>query len=276
MSILVTGGAGFLGSHVVDRFIEGGERVVVIDDLSSGRIANVERALSSGSATFVYGDVGRSKEAVAALAASARAGRFTAIYHLAALGGIGTHGCIELALAHGATLVFASASDVYGESLVASAIRENGLRARIVRLFDAYGPRMPLGDGRLIPSLVQAANANRPLPIHGSGRQTCSLVYVADVVDGLLVVERAARAEPLPVDLGCAEEYAVLEIAELVAAAAGVPLIVEHGEPRLEEPLRRTPDVSRALALGWTASTGLEAGLRMTYDWCTAHAALYG
>jgi nucleoside-diphosphate-sugar epimerase len=163
----------------------------------------------------------------------------------------------------------------YGEALVAAAIRENGLRGRIVRLFNAYGPRMSLGDGRLIPSLLEAVNANRPMPIHGTGQQTRSMTYVADIVDGVLSVARAALPLPWPVNLGSSEEHTVLEIAELVAAVAGIPLVVEYGAPRPEDPQRRAPDLSRAFALGWKPHTALEAGLKVTYGWFTTHAPLY-
>jgi nucleoside-diphosphate-sugar epimerase len=321
MAILVTGGAGFLGSHLVDRLVENGEEVAVIDDLSTGRIANLERALSSGRATFIYGDVGGSTDAVGALVKPARVGRLTAIYHLAspaspdayaakqratlAANGIGTHGCIELALAHGATLVFASTSEVYGdphvhpqpetyfgnvnpvgprscydegkrygEALVAAAIRENGLRGRIVRLFNAYGPRMSLRDGRLIPSLLEAVTENRPMPIHGSGQQTRSMTYVEDVVNGLLLIEAANLAEPWPVNLGGSEEQTVLEIARRVATIAGVAFVATHLDARPEDPQRRSPDLTRAWDLGWRPQTSFNVGMRATYEWWTADALL--
>jgi UDP-glucuronate decarboxylase len=136
-------------------------------------------------------------------------------------------------------LLFASTSEVYGDPLVHPQPESY------------FGNVNPIG------------------PIHGSGRQTRCMTYVADIIDGMLRVQQAVLPDLWPVNLGSSQEHTVFEIAEHVAAVAGVPLVVERGEPRPEDPQRRAPDLSRAFGLGWTPRTSLETGLRLTYAWWT-------
>jgi nucleoside-diphosphate-sugar epimerase len=165
-----------------------------------------------------------------------------------AVNALGTMAAVELALEHGALLLFSSTSEAYGDPLVhpqpesyfgnvnpvgpracydegkrfgeaamSVAIRERGLNGRIVRIFNCYGPRMDLADGRLVPALLSAAYAGRPLPIQGTGRQTRSMTYVDDLVEGLLTIAGAPLAAPLPVNLGSEEERSIVEVARLAA-----------------------------------------------------------
>ncbi|HTJ27010.1 MAG TPA: NAD-dependent epimerase/dehydratase family protein [Candidatus Limnocylindria bacterium] len=322
MAVLVTGGAGFVGSHLVDRLVAEGEHVIVCDDLSTGRLANLAQPLGAGKVTFVYLDVAAPLAAINEALAGATKERITSIYHLAspaspeaygahpwetlAVNGLGTMSLIDLARERGASMLYCSTSETYGDPLVhpqpesyfgnvnpvgpracydegkrfgeaamSVAIRERGLDGRIVRIFNCYGPRMDIGDGRLIPSFLGAVQRGEPLPIHGNGRQTRSMTYVDDLVDGLRVVMNTKFSTVQPVNLGSEEENSVNEIAEAVEQMLGTPLARVELPARPEDPQRRRPDITLARSLGWAPRTPLAEGLRRTYDWLTSDALLY-
>lgn len=313
MAVIVTGGAGFVGSHLVDRLCREGKRVIVLDDLSTGRLSNLEWAITSGGATFVYCDVSAGTQVLARDIAAASSERIEAIYHLASpaspdaygrhpfetlrVNSLGTMSLIEIAVEHGARLLYTSTSEVYGDPLVhpqpetyfgnvnpigpracydvgkrfgeaaiSVGVAGRGLDARIVRLFNCYGPRMQANDGRLIPALIGAAFNKAPMPIHGDGRQTRSLTYVDDIVGGILHVAGTPMPVWGPVNLGNDEELSVNEIAQCVASVCGVPFSVEHLAARPEDPRKRRPDLTRARALGWSPTTSVEAGIRKTVE----------
>jgi nucleoside-diphosphate-sugar epimerase len=322
VAVLVTGGAGFVGSHLVDRLVAEGEHVIVCDDLSTGRLANLAQPLGAGKVTFVYLDVAAPLAAINEALAGATKERITSIYHLAspaspeaygahpwetlAVNGLGTMSLIDLARERGASMLYCSTSETYGDPLVhpqpesyfgnvnpvgpracydegkrfgeaamSVAIRERGLDGRIVRIFNCYGPRMDIGDGRLIPSFLGAVQRGEPLPIHGNGRQTRSMTYVDDLVDGLRVVMNTKFSTVQPVNLGSEEENSVNEIAEAVEQMLGMPLARVELPARPEDPQRRRPDITLARSLGWAPRTPLAEGLRRTYDWLTSDALLY-
>ena len=308
MAVLVAGGAGFLGSHLVDRLIADGHHVVIADDLSTGRIANVDRAVSSGRATFVYLDIAASNDVVDGLLREVIDEPLTDIFHLASparpignetpswdalrANSIGTLSLIDVALAHGARMTFTSTLDAegvvnpvesrvsydeakrFGETAMSVAMRERGLNGRVVRIFNCYGPRMDIADGRLIPALLDAARNKRPLPVHGDGRQTHAVTYVSDLVAGLVSVARATDV-PLPIHLGSEEECTIEDIAREVASVAGVPLDIEWLPGRPVPSLQRLPDRDRAGALGWKPGTSLRSGLEKTYAWLCGDALQY-
>ena len=318
----MTGGAGFVGSHLVDRLVEEGEHVVILDNLSTGRLANLERSVSSGNATYVYADVASSAEVLRDAVASATDEPLTQIYHLAspaspvaygahpwatlAVNAIGTMSLIELALEQRARMLFASTSEIYGDPLVhpqpetyfgnvnpigpracydegkrfgeaamSVAIRERGLDGRIVRIFNCYGPRMDLEDGRLIPALLAAIRDRRPMPVHGTGEQTRSMTYVDDLIEGIRIVADAPFRDTRPINLGSEEEYRVVEIARELAAVAGISLVLEALDARPEDPQRRRPDLTNARELGWSPMTTLREGLTQTYAWFIRDALQY-
>lgn len=323
MAVLITGGAGFVGSHLADRLIQRGEHVVVCDDLSTGRLANLQQALASSSLTFIYLDVAGPPESVRETIRAATTERFSAVYHLAspaspeaygarpwdtlAVNGIGTMTMIEFALEERARMLFTSTSEVYGDPLVhpqpetyfgnvnpvgpracydegkrfaeaamSVGMRERGLDGRIVRIFNCYGPRMDLGDGRAVPAFVSAASERRPFPVQGTGLQSRSMTYVDDLVDGLLVVAEAdAWSVRTPINLGREDEITMADLASVVADVAGVPFVIEPHAGRPEDPQQRKPDISRARALGWEPRTDLREGLRRTYAWAVNEAVLY-
>ena len=323
MATLVTGGAGFLGSHLVDALIAGGEHVVVIDNLCTGRLPNIEKAISSSMATFVYGDVSAPLAELRAAIAGAVSEPITAIYHLASpaspesygalpwetlrANSIGTMNFIELALEYESTLLFASTSEVYGdpevhpqpesyfgnvnpigpracydeskrfgEAAMSVAINGRGLRGRMVRIFNCYGPRMDVEDGRLIPGILKAIAEKRAIPVHGTGMQTRSLTYVDDVVRGLITVSNADAAASGPVNLGREVESTILEVAEALSAAAGqTPANIAFVPARPEDPQRRKPDATHARSLGWSADTPLTDGLALTWKWFMSSSGVY-
>jgi UDP-glucuronate decarboxylase len=319
---IVTGGAGFVGSHLVDRLCAENKRVIAIDNLLTGRVANLERAIANSGATFVYADVSENLGSLRRVVAESGITGVDEVYHLAspaspeaygahpwetlAVNSIGSFETIGLALEFSARYLFASSSEVYGdpvvhpqpesyfgnvnptgpracydegkrfgEALVSVAVRTRGLNGSIARLFNCYGPRMELGDGRLIPALLQAAMEHRKLPIQGSGLQTRSMTYVDDIVDGLLLVAREPQTGILPVNLGSEDERSVEEIARAVARVAGVRYDPEFVPARPEDPQRRRPSIARALRLGWKPRTSLEDGLRATHRWFVTEALAY-
>lgn len=315
MASIVTGGAGFVGSHLVDELIASGEHVIVIDNLSTGRLPNIERAVSSARATFVYLDVSAPLTELRAAVRAVTTEPITAMFHLASpaspeaysalpwetllANSIGTMNFIELALEHKAMMLFASTSEVYGdpeqhpqaesyfgnvnpvgpracydeskrfgEAAISVAVRERGLDGRIVRIFNCYGPRMDVEDGRLIPGILKALSERRAIPVHGSGLQTRSLTYVDDIVAGLCAVGRSAAALSGPVNLGREDEHTVLEIVQALVEAAGIEGPVLDWQPgRPEDPQRRKPDASRGRHLGWSARVALPEGLQRTWQW---------
>ncbi len=312
---VVTGGAGFLGSHLVDALLNAGHEVVIVDNLSTGTLRNIQAATQSSKATFLYLDVAQPLHQMRVPMKEALGGKaIDRIFHLAspaspeaygahpwetlAVNGIGTMSLIELALEHSARFVYSSTSEIYGDPLVhpqpetyfgnvdpigprscydegkrfgeaavAAAVRARGLDGRLVRFFNCYGPRMDIGDGRLIPSLMQAALEDRPLPILGTGKQTRSMTYVDDAVELLLLVSDSDLPALQPVNIGNDDERSVNEIARAVASVSGKPLNVVHLPAREGDPQRRRPELAVARSLGWAPRTSLEAGLYKTLEW---------
>jgi dTDP-glucose 4,6-dehydratase len=304
--VVVTGGAGFLGSHLCDALVARGDRVVCVDDLSTGRLANIAHLLDrpDGALELVVADVAGELPvqgpvaAVAHLASPASPPDYLARpLKTLAVGSEGTRRALELAAHHRARFLLASTSEVYGdptvhpqpetywghvnpigprsvydeakrfaEALTMAHHRQLGADVVVVRIFNTYGPRLRPGDGRVVANFVAQALTGQPLTVYGDGSQTRSLCFVDDTVGGLLAALDGPG--PGPYNLGNPEELTVADLAALVLHLTGSKSAIEHRPLPEDDPTRRCPDIQRARRrLGWAPTTPLEVGLRRTIDW---------
>jgi dTDP-glucose 4,6-dehydratase len=295
---VVTGGAGFLGSHLCDALVRDGSRVICVDNLETGSLQNVEH-LRGDQFTFVNHDITRHLEVE---------GPVDVVFHLASpaspidylrlplqtlkVGSHGTHNALGLAKWKRARFLLASTSEVYGDPLIhpqpetywgnvnpigprgvydeakryAEALtmayhRQQGVDTCIVRIFNTYGPRMRPHDGRAIPTFVRQALANEPLTVFGDGSQTRSFCYVDDLIRGLIALSESG--EHLPVNIGNPAEYTLLELAQKVVEVTGTKSEIVFEALPVDDPKVRQPDITRAQQLlGWEPQVGLEDGLR--------------
>lgn len=313
MNVLITGAAGFLGSHLTDAYLRAGAHVYGVDDYSSGLAQNLSAARESSHWSFLEADIAVADGGLPAWL-DAQGVRIDLVFHLAspasppryieaplrtlAANSAGTDACCRIALTHGARMVFASTSEIYGdpaehpqretyngnvnpgairscydegkrfgEAMCAAYARGNGLDVRVARIFNTYGPRMRADDGRVIPTFIAAAQKVRPFPISGNGTQTRSFCYVDDLVAGLQALAAAPDARARTVNLGNPEEVTMLALAQLVAQVYGVEARFAFGDLMRGDPARRCPEISLARELlGWTPRVPLAAGLRRLRD----------
>ena len=299
--VLITGGAGFLGSHLCERFLLEGYEVICMDNLITGDVKNVEHLFSDPSFHFERRDVTEYIHVV---------GKLDAILHFASpaspidylelpiqtlkVGSLGTHKVLGLARAKGARFLLASTSEVYGDPLVhpqpesywgnvnpvgprgvydeakrfAEAMtmayqRFHKVDTRIVRIFNTYGPRMRLRDGRVLPAFMSQALRGEPLTVFGDGSQTRSFCYVEDLVEGIWRLLRSGENQP--VNIGNPREMTILQFAQAVIAATGADSRIEFKALPVDDPKIRQPDITRARAiLGWEPKIALEEGLART------------
>jgi len=302
--ILIAGGAGFIGSHLTDHFMAQGCTVTVVDNLLTGNIANLRQHRADPRFTFMLHDIcrplaiTRRVDAVLNFASPASPVDYQQ-YPLATLevGSAGTRHLLELALQHDATFLQASTSEVYGdpevhpqpetywgkvnpvgprsmydeakrygEALSVAFGRQFGLRVKVARIFNTYGPRMRLNDGRAVPQFMVQALSGLPLTVHGDGMQTRSLVHIGDMVaafDALLHSDQSG-----PINLGSTFELTMLDLAREVQSACGVTVGIEHVGRPADDPQTRRPDTTLARQrLGWEATTPLAVGLTGTAAW---------
>jgi nucleoside-diphosphate-sugar epimerase len=301
---LVTGGAGFIGSHLCERLLADGVRVVCVDNFITGSRGNIEHLAGHPHFEFVHHDVVEPLDVEAdqifhlASPASPK-GYYRHPLATALTNANGTHNLLELARRTGARFLITSTSEVYGEpeqhpqvesywgnvnpngpracydegkrfaeALTMIYVREHGLDARIARLFNVYGPRMDPADGRLVPNFISQALRNDPLTIYGDGSKTRSLCYVSDLVEAIVLFMRRDNLRGEVVNLGNPEEHTVLEYAHIITGLVGSTSRLRFLDLLEDDPSRRKPDIAKAGALlGWQPRVGLEDGLRKTVDW---------
>lgn len=300
---VVTGGAGFLGSHLVDRLLAEGHRVIAIDDLITGSVANIEHLAGHPDFRFICHDVTDFIYVP---------GPVHYVWHFASpaspvdylnfpiptlkVGALGTHNCLGLAKEKKAAFLLASTSECYGDPLVhpqsedywgnvnpigprgvydeakrfAEAMtmayhRYHKLNTKIVRIFNTYGPRMRLNDGRVVPAFISQALEGKPLTIFGDGSQTRSFCYVSDLIEGIYRLMMSDYHEP--VNIGNPREMTIRQFAEHILAITGSSAGVEYRPLPEDDPKVRQPDITRARTiLGWEPKVPFEEGIRITLE----------
>ncbi|MDS0220942.1 SDR family oxidoreductase [Haloarcula sp. S1AR25-5A] len=302
--ILVTGAAGFLGSHLCDQLLEEGHEVIGMDNRVSGKTENLDDAFERPTFSFYEHDVTEFIHV---------SGELDAVLHLASLaspifyrehpiktlkvGALGTHKTLGLAKEKDATYLFTSTSEVYGdpevnpqpedyrgnvdpygprscydeskrygESLVRAYRDEHELDVRVARIFNTYGPRMRLDDGRVIPNFMKQALTGKDLTVYGDGKQTRSFCYVSDMMDGLVALLESGTQGP--VNIGNPDERTINELAEVVLEVTGSESGITHEELPPQDPQVRRPEISKARSeLGWEPDVGLEEGLKKSTEY---------
>jgi dTDP-glucose 4,6-dehydratase len=285
LRVVVTGGAGFVGSWLCHRLLDEGATVWCVDSLVTGSRANVEH-LDPAAFTLVEADICEGipvpgpVDLVLHLASPASPVHYHRLpLETLRVGSVGTTNALELAAEHGARFLLASTSEVYGdplehpqresywaEAVTAAYRRSRGVDTAIARIFNTYGPRMAVADGRVIPTFIRQALDGEPLTVAGDGGQSRSLCYVEDTVDGLLRLALSNLAGP--VNIGNDEETTVLRLADTVRELVGSSSPVRFVDLPEDDPRLRRPDLTTARTrLGWRPTTPLDQGLKRTVQW---------
>ncbi|MEE3144942.1 MAG: UDP-glucuronic acid decarboxylase family protein [Bacteroidota bacterium] len=302
--VLITGAAGFLGSHLCDRFIKDGCAVIGMDNLITGRISNLEHLFKHENFEFYHHDVSKFIHVP---------GNLDYILHFASpaspidylkipiqtlkVGSLGVHNCLGLAKAKGARILIASTSEVYGDPEVhpqheeywgnvnpvgprgvydeAKRFQEaitmayhnfHGLETRIVRIFNTYGPRMRLNDGRVLPAFIGQALRGEDLTVFGDGSQTRSFCYVDDLIDGIVKLLESNYSEP--VNIGNPSEISISQFAEEIISLTGTEQKVIYKDLPVDDPKQRKPDITKAKEiLNWFPKIDRSEGLNLTYEY---------
>ena len=302
--VLITGAAGFLGSHLCDRFIKEGYHVVAMDNLITGDLKNIEHLFPLADFEFYHHDVSKYVHV---------AGDLDYILHFASpaspvdylkipiqtlkVGSLGTHNLLGLAMAKKARLLIASTSEIYGdplvhpqtedyygnvntigprgvydeakrfqESMTMAYHRYHGLETRIVRIFNTYGPRMRLNDGRVIPAFMGQALRGEDITVFGDGSQTRSFCYVDDQVEGIYRLLHSDYSDP--VNIGNPNEISIAEFAQEIIDLTGTDQKVIYQPLPQDDPMQRQPDITRAReVLGWEPKVDRKEGMKLTYDY---------
>jgi len=301
MRIVVTGSAGFLGSHLTDRLLEQGHEVVGVDSLVTGQYENIKHLEENKAFRFVRTDVTQyihvpgPVDRVYHFASPASPRDFSRMpVHILKVGALGTLNALGLSKAKGARMLLASTSEVYGdpqvhpqvegywgnvnpiglrsmydeakrfaEALTMSYHRQNQVETRIVRIFNTYGPRMRLDDGRVLPNFVRAALNNEPITLHGDGTQTRSFCYVDDLLLGIMLLMESTCDEP--VNIGNPEEITINQFAKEIIDLIGSTSKITCLPLPSDDPTRRRPDITRArTVLGWEPKIDRRDGLQRT------------
>ncbi len=301
--VLITGGAGFLGSHLCDRFLKEGYYVIAMDNLITGNLKNIEHLMHREDFEFYHCDVSNYVHVP---------GKLDYILHFASpaspidylkmpiqtlkVGSLGTHNCLGLARAKNARILVASTSEVYGDPTVHPQTEEywgnvnpvgprgvydeakrfqeamtmayhtfHKLETRIIRIFNTYGPRMRLNDGRALPAFLGQALRGEDLTVFGDGSQTRSFCYVDDLVEG--IYRLLLSDYPYPVNIGNPDEISIKEFAEEIIKLTGTQQKIIYKPLPQDDPMQRQPDITKAKEiLGWQPKVSRSEGLKITYD----------
>jgi dTDP-glucose 4,6-dehydratase len=300
---LITGGAGFLGSHLCDALLGEGWNVVVVDSLLTGRLSNLAHLANDSRFEFVQKDICQPFDA----------GKVDYIFHFASpaspedyhrhgietlqVGSLGTFNALELAHKYGAKYFVSSTSECYGdplehpqketywghvnpigprsvydeakrftEAVTVAYRRYHSVDTRIVRIFNTYGPRMQINDGRVVPNFMKQAIRGEDLTVYGDGKQTRSFCYVGDEIDGFIRLSKSD--EHLPVNIGNPNEFTILECAEMVLKVTDSKSRIRYEPLPQDDPKQRRPDITKARQLlGWEPKIDLESGLKLSLDY---------
>jgi len=304
MRLLLTGGAGFIASHLTEKLLDAGHHVIGMDNLITGRMENIAGVMNNPNFEFIKHDVSDHIDVE---------GELDYVLHMASpaspvdylehpiktlkVGSLGTHNSLGVAKEHGAKFLLASTSEVYGDPLVnpqpetywgnvnpvgprgvydeakrfAEAItlayyRTHGIDTKIVRIFNTFGERMRHRDGRVVPNFIDQALKNEPLTVYGDGSQTRSFQYVSDLVDGILILMASNLNEP--VNIGNPREMSILEFAEKIIEITDSKSEIIYKDLPVNDPKVRRPDITKAKKeLGWEPKVSLEEGLKRTIEW---------
>jgi dTDP-glucose 4,6-dehydratase len=300
---LVTGAAGFLGSHLCDALLGEGYALIAVDNLITGNLANLQHLRNDSRFEFRQLDINQPFDC----------GRIDYVFHFASpaspvdymkhgiatlqVGSLGTLHCLELARKYGAKYLISSTSECYGdplehpqketywghvnpigprsvydeakrfsEALTMAYHRYHKVDTRMARIFNTYGPRMQLNDGRVVPNFMKQALRGEPLTVYGDGSQTRSFCYVSDEIEGF--IRLAKSSEHFPVNIGNPTEFTILECARCVLAVTGSKSDIRYEPLPQDDPKQRCPDITKARTLlGWEPKIDLETGLRMSLDY---------
>lgn len=300
--ILITGGAGFVGSHLLDRLLLAGHEVTVVDNFFTGRKRNIEHWFGHENFELIHHDIVNPLYI-----------EVDQIYHLASPASpphymfnpvktiktntVGTINMLGLAKRVGARVLVASTSEVYGdpevhpqneeywghvnpigprscydegkrvaEALSYAYAKQENVEVRVARIFNTYGPRMHVNDGRVVSNFISQAIQNETITVYGSGQQTRSFQYVSDLIDGLIALMNSNYSQP--VNLGSQDEYSINEFASVIKSSVGSSSAIEHRDEVVDDPQRRKPDIKRAInQLNWYPKVSLSDGLKKTIDY---------
>ncbi len=304
MKIVVTGGAGFIGSNLCTRLLHEGHTVLCVDNLLTGSTSNIEALRNHPQFTFIQHDVTQpfSFEADAIFHMASPASPIGYMDHpieTILVNSQGTYQMLEAAKRQHAMFLISSTSEIYGdplvhpqredywgnvnpigpracydeskrlgETLTMEYYRQFQLNARIVRIFNTYGPNSQVNDGRMIPNFITQALKNEPLTIYGDGKKTRSICYVSDLVDGLMRAMFQPETAGEVFNLGNPEEHTVLEFAQTIIRLCEADSSIIYESSRIDDPERRRPNIAKAQSvLGWRVNVSMEDGLRRTIEW---------
>jgi dTDP-glucose 4,6-dehydratase len=308
VNVIVAGGAGFLGSHLVDAHVKAGDKVIVFDDFSTGNHRNLESSLAVGDIEIHHVDISneipdvKDVEIIYNFASPASPPAYLERpFETLAVGSLGTKNLLDIALATGSRFVMASTSEIYGdplvhpqkeeyrgnvdpigprsvydeakrfaESMTATYRRYHEVNTGILRIFNTYGPRLDAQDGRVVSNFIVQALSNEPLTVYGDGSQTRSLCYVSDLIDG--IVKFGKSMEEGPLNLGNPDERTVLEIAESIKIATDSNSSIEFLPLPKDDPTRRCPDITKAKKLlRWEPVVQFTDGISRTIEYFRDH-----